>query len=101
MDRALPVMVLAEWDVAREDLDPVLARLADVADASRAEPGCTGYDVYLDPELPGRIVLAETYASAEAVEAHKASPHYREHVLGAIVPRLVRRRVRVLRRTLP
>jgi quinol monooxygenase YgiN len=47
---------------------------------SRAEPGNLRYDLWADPAQPGRCVLDELYASADAVAAHRASPHFKGYL---------------------
>ena len=45
---------------------------------SRQEPGNLRFDVLQSDEDPGRFMLYEIFASAEAVEAHRLTPHYLE-----------------------
>lgn len=42
------------------------------------EPGILRFDVLQDTRNPGVFLLIEVYASEEATEAHKETPHYRE-----------------------
>lgn len=44
---------------------------------SRAEPGNIRFDVLGDPEDPNRFSIYEVFRDAEALEAHRATPHYR------------------------
>lgn len=46
------------------------------ARASLQEPGVARFDVMQDRDEPTRFVLVEAYRSAEAVAAHKETPHY-------------------------
>lgn len=43
---------------------------------SRGEPGNLRFDVLQGTEDPCRFVLYEAFASQEAVEAHRKTPHY-------------------------
>lgn len=45
---------------------------------SRTEPGNLRFDVLQDAADPSRFVLYEAFASREAVEAHRKTPHYLE-----------------------
>lgn len=45
-------------------------------EASIREPGNTRFDILQSAEDPGRFVLYEAYASADAAAAHKQTPHY-------------------------
>lgn len=44
---------------------------------SRAEPGNIRFDVLGDPEDPNRFTIYEVFRDAEALEAHRATPHYK------------------------
>lgn len=48
--------------------------------ASRAEPGNLRYDLWVDQAEPDRLVLDELYIDAEAVAAHRDSPHFRDYL---------------------
>lgn len=43
---------------------------------SRTEPGNRRFDVLQSAEDPAAFVLYEAFASPEAVEAHRKTPHY-------------------------
>ena len=66
----------------------LLRRLVPLA---RAEPGCLQFDAHRDPDDPNRFFLFERYADQAAFDAHGASPHFQELVLGEALPRLARR----------
>ncbi len=44
--------------------------------ASIQEPGNRRFDVLQAPDDPGRFILYEAYATADAAAAHKLTPHY-------------------------
>jgi quinol monooxygenase YgiN len=46
---------------------------------SRAEAGNLRYDLWQDRTDPARFVLDELYVDAEAVAAHRASPHFQQY----------------------
>lgn len=50
-------------------------------EVARNEPGCRLYRLFKSPEEPGRYVFMEEYADQAAVDAHRASDHFRR--LGA------------------
>ena len=69
---------------AQEDRDNVLNAVRQLTEASRREPGCVTYvphEVRGDPSL---IVIYEQYRDQAALDAHRASPHFREHVIGGL-----------------
>lgn len=50
--------------------------LTERADAARSEPGCAGYEVAELVGEPATFLVVETWASAEAMRAHFASPEH-------------------------
>ncbi len=66
--------------VAVHVLEPDIAAFAAAslanAAASRQEPGVAGFDVLQSDADPSRFLLHEVYRDAEAVAAHKTTPHY-------------------------
>jgi quinol monooxygenase YgiN len=46
-----------------------------VARASRGEPGCIGYRLYEDTEVPNDFVFVEEWADREALQEHFGTPH--------------------------
>ncbi len=66
---------------ARQGKAEALRSLLDSMVApSRAEPGNLRYDLWADPAQPGRYVLDELYNNADAVAAHRASPHFQAYL---------------------
>ncbi len=70
------------------------ALLIDMAPHCRAEPGNLRWDIWSDPATEGRYVLDELYRDANAVEAHRNSPHYQNYLTA--VPALADRTALVL-----
>lgn len=56
------------------------ALLNGMAPACRAEPGNLRWDLWRDPTERDRFVLDELYADADAVEAHRATPHFQTYL---------------------
>ena len=53
------------------------ARLLQHATITRdAEPGCRLFAVHQDRDEPTRFLLVEHYADADALQHHRAAPHY-------------------------
>ncbi len=66
---------------ARPDKAAALeALLLTMLASSRAEPGNLRYDLWRDPASPGRFILDELYTDADAVAAHRASPHFQAYL---------------------
>ncbi|MFF7209471.1 putative quinol monooxygenase [Streptomyces sp. NPDC008238] len=96
LDDARPgqIVVIARWTPAPGNHEAVRAALAELVAASRAEPGCLGYQAFRpDGSEEGDIVLVERYADQEALDAHRGSVHFRSLALERIVPLLLDRHV--------
>ncbi|MHB8303721.1 MAG: putative quinol monooxygenase [Acidobacteriaceae bacterium] len=69
---------------AQEDRSQVLDALKRLAEASRQEPGCVSYvphEVAGDSSL---VMIYEQYRDESALEAHRASAHFRDHAIGGL-----------------
>lgn len=71
----------------------VLRLLDTVAEASRREPGNLQYRVHQGAEDPRAVLLYEEYVNEADFEAHCAADHFRQIVLGEVVPMLESRDV--------
>lgn len=54
--------------------------LHGMIEPSRSEHGNLRYDLWVDQAEPGRFVLDELYENADAVFAHRASPHFQTYL---------------------
>ena len=69
--------LVVQMEVRPGRREQFLAGMSANAEASvRDEPGCLRFDVCSVAEDPDRFVLYELYTDAEALAAHKASPHF-------------------------
>jgi quinol monooxygenase YgiN len=71
------VAILAARPGKAEDLKTLLFGMAP---SCRAEPGNLRWDVWRDRSAPDRYVLDELYVDAEAVAAHRETPHYKNYL---------------------
>jgi quinol monooxygenase YgiN len=97
MDAASPVTVVARWQALPGRADTILALVAALREQSLAEAGCVDYEVFRGADDPGAILLLERYRDHPAVEAHRATRHYRELLVERILPLLASRQVELLR----
>jgi quinol monooxygenase YgiN len=58
----------------------------ELAEASRAEPGCRAYVPCVDPEDPSALLFFEEYDDKAAFEAHGATEHFQRLALGELFP---------------
>lgn len=68
----------------REDRAKVLDALRRLAEASRREPGCVTYVPHETAGDPCLIMIYEQYVDEAALESHRASPHFHQHVIGGL-----------------
>ncbi|MFF4081196.1 putative quinol monooxygenase [Streptomyces sp. NPDC001777] len=86
-------VVVARYRTKEGEENTVLPLLDAMAAVSRQEPGNLAYRVHQGTEDPRAIVLYEEYASEADFTAHCATEHFREIVLGRVVPLLESRDV--------
>jgi quinol monooxygenase YgiN len=84
-------VVAATWTAKPGEEAAVATALAQLAPASRAEPGMVLYQAHRDPDNPNLFFLYEQYVDQAAYEAHTESDHFQRFALGQAIPRLERR----------
>jgi (4S)-4-hydroxy-5-phosphonooxypentane-2,3-dione isomerase len=79
--------LLARYRARSGQGDLVEATLRRMAEAVRAsEPACLVYRASRSLEDPDVFVLYEEYSNADALEAHRSTPHFKELIEETIVP---------------
>ena len=87
----MTVVLAVSWVATEGESDAVAELLRRLMPLSRAEPGCLQYDAHRDPDDERRFFIFERYADQAALDAHAASRHFQELVLGEALPRLASR----------
>jgi quinol monooxygenase YgiN len=64
--------------------DEAAGAIAELAEASRREPGVELYVPCRDPEDPGSFVIFEQYRDKAAFEEHGASEHFKAIAVGRL-----------------
>jgi quinol monooxygenase YgiN len=75
-----PVKVVALLTARAGASDRLRALLDGMLAPSRAEPGNLRYDLWQDQSSPERFFLDELYVDADAVAAHRATPHFQAYL---------------------
>ena len=75
-----PIKIVAVLTARQGKAESLRSLLDSMIAASRAEPGNLRYDLWADQAQPGRYVLDELYESADAVAAHRTSPHFQAYL---------------------
>jgi quinol monooxygenase YgiN len=60
--------------------------LRTMTEATRREPGCRMYLAHRSTSNPGQFFLYEQYDDQAALDAHRGSPHFVEHVQNGLFP---------------
>ena len=72
------IVIHAVFPLNPETRDEALDLIADLADASSAEPGITDYRPATDVDDPNVVRFFEQYEDAAAFEAHTQTDHFQE-----------------------
>lgn len=72
-----------------DEIEANLRKMAPLVKAS--EPGCTLYQASRAQDNPDNFLLYEHYVDQEALEAHRATPHFQEIIEGSTIPLLEKR----------
>jgi quinol monooxygenase YgiN len=81
------LIVVAEMTAQNGKEEELRQKLTGFVAPTRAENGCVQYDLHEAEDRPGQFLFFEKWDSAEALEAHLASPHIASVLpgLGAIL----------------
>ncbi len=69
---------------APEDHERLIEILRELAVASRKEAGCVSYVPHFVEGDPDTVLIYEQYRDKAAVEAHRASDHFRIYAIGGL-----------------
>ncbi|MDD3798786.1 MAG: putative quinol monooxygenase [Novosphingobium sp.] len=74
------LLVADHFRLPPEQLENVRPLMRRVVDETRREAGCLAYSYAEDVNEPGLIRVSEAWESAEALEAHFATPHMKQWI---------------------
>lgn len=72
--------VIAEDFIKPEAIESVLPLYRALVEATKREPLCIAYDLYVDEKDAGHFVFIEEWPDRAALDAHCASEHFRRLV---------------------
>ena len=93
MEDSKHIHVFATWKVKEGDIEGVLDILKTVQEESVKEKGNLFYKIHQSNTDANTLVLFEGYTDEDAIVEHRNSTHYKDLVLGKIVPLLENREV--------
>ncbi|MGC6389631.1 putative quinol monooxygenase [Ewingella sp. S1.OA.A_B6] len=72
--------VIAEDFIKPDYIETVLPLYRELIAATKKEPLCIAYDLYIDEKDPGHFIFIEEWPGHEALDDHCASEHFRRLV---------------------
>jgi quinol monooxygenase YgiN len=75
------------------DLEAIEATLKALTVGSRQEPGCISYIGHFLESDPTTVLIYEQYKDEAALEAHRNTPHFKDHAIGVLYQRMKERTV--------
>jgi quinol monooxygenase YgiN len=73
---------------ASEDRADIAESLRQLAEASRAEPGCVSYIPHQVEDDPDTVVLYEQYTDQKALAAHRETAHFKQYAVGVLFQKM-------------
>jgi quinol monooxygenase YgiN len=70
------------------DHEAIRHHLIALTHGSRQEPGCVSYVAHFVSDDPSTVLIYEQYRDEAALEAHRNTPHFKEHAIGGLYQRM-------------
>jgi (4S)-4-hydroxy-5-phosphonooxypentane-2,3-dione isomerase len=74
-----PYINAVELDIVPAEYDKFKTAVMENAAASVKEPGCRQFDVLFEDSDPHHVFLYEVYDDATALDAHRATAHFKKY----------------------
>jgi autoinducer 2-degrading protein len=68
-----------DLDINPADMEAYLAALKENGAKSVTEPGCREFNIHVKADSPNHVFIYEVYDSAAALEAHRATEHFKKY----------------------
>ncbi len=72
--------VIAENFIREDAIESVLPLYRELVEATKREPLCISYDLYIDHNDPSHFIFVEEWPSREALDIHCATEHFQRLV---------------------
>ena len=72
--------IVASITANADKIDLVKAELGKLIDITRAEAGCSQYDLHQDNENPAHFLFYENWESRELWQTHMSAQHLRDYL---------------------
>jgi quinol monooxygenase YgiN len=68
-----------DLDINPADMDAYMAALKENGAKAVTEPGCREFNIHVKADNPNHVFIYEVYDSAAALEAHRATDHFKKY----------------------
>jgi quinol monooxygenase YgiN len=68
-----------DLDINPADMDAYMAALRENGAKAVTEPGCREFNIHTQASNPNHVFIYEVYDSAAALEAHRATDHFKKY----------------------
>jgi autoinducer 2-degrading protein len=68
-----------DLDIVPADMEKFMAAIKENGAAAVTEPGCREFNIQVLASNPNHVFLYEVYDSAAALEAHRATDHFKKY----------------------
>jgi quinol monooxygenase YgiN len=68
-----------DLDIVPAEMEKYMAALKENGAAAVTEPGCREFNIHVQANNPNHVFIYEVYDSAAALEAHRATPHFKKY----------------------
>jgi quinol monooxygenase YgiN len=84
-----------DLDIKPDDTEKFLAALRENGAGAVTEPGCREFNIHTQASNPNHVFIYEVYDNAAALEAHRATDHYKKYA-AATANMVAKREVRAM-----
>ena len=84
-----------DLDIAPGQIDAYIAAVKENGAAAVKEPGCREFNISVSEKDPNHVFLFEVYDNAAALEAHRATDHFKKYA-ATVKEMVAKREIRVL-----
>jgi len=74
------IVLVVTWFALKGQEQKVAELFSKLAAEARKEPGCLMFNPHQHKTNPARFLIYEQYKDDAAMDAHRASPHFKEYV---------------------
>jgi quinol monooxygenase YgiN len=87
-------VVAVDLDIVPGQIDAFLAAIKENGAAAVKEPGCREFNISVAEKDPNHVFVFEVYDNAAALEAHRATDHFKKSV-ATVKEMVAKREIRV------